>query len=629
MKNFFQKLRGWADKLSFLSLPLCFASFVFLDYAFRLFYRFVGTTRLLALRPMAFTLCWSLLLTCLVSLLPRLGRRIAMLVLILLFALLTVTHGVMYNVFGHFFSFADMNFAGDGARFFSWSYFNLRKAFVLCVVLAVLLMVLAAFLAGKPRPGGKRWKTRVAVLVLAVLAAVPIGLLHAQLLPEEEGISWDTTYDPSSDESAYKAFSDPNRCLNLAGLYQYTFRDLTVSLGLGENRQSAEKLTEYYESRADEISGENEMTGLMKGKNLIMIMLESADTWLATPEYMPNLWKIREQSVDFTRFYTPLFLSAGTFNTEIISQTGLIPTATGLPASAFSTNSFPLSLAHLFAKEGYTVNSFHSASPAIYSRGSVHVNLGFEAYHNYVDMNMDNYQLDSQMMNGYDLMVSDEKFFTFIITYSGHGPYTEEMGVIAAPHYDAAKKAVAASGVSSTPENMEEYTRAVAHAMEADAFIGQLLDRLEQDGLLENTALLFYADHYGKYMSDRDFLAQVKGAARGTPDQFRTPCFLYLPGVEAKKEEKLCSSVDLAPTVVNLFDLDAPRNYYPGDDIFGDKEGFVIFPNYEWLDEDGYWDLEAQTGASEDVAARAADIRERVRNSIDVLKTDYFKFREE
>ena len=55
---------------------------------------------------------------------------------------------------------------------------------------------------------------------------------------------------------------------------------------------------------------------------------------------------------------------------------------TGLSSSVYSTNSFPFSLANLFEGAGYTANSFHSASPDIYSRGSVHVNLGFEAYNN-------------------------------------------------------------------------------------------------------------------------------------------------------------------------------------------------------------------------------------------------------
>ena len=85
---------------------------------------------------------------------------------------------------------------------------------------------------------------------------------------------------------------------------------------------------------------------------MLMVMLESIDTWLLTPEYMPNLYALQQQGTNFVHNYTPLFLSAGTFNTEFISQTGLLPSVTGLSSSIYSTNSFPFSLAHQFSPAG-------------------------------------------------------------------------------------------------------------------------------------------------------------------------------------------------------------------------------------------------------------------------------------
>ena len=118
---------------------------------------------------------------------------------------------------------------------------------------------------------------------------------------------------------------------------------------------------------------------------------------------------------------------------------------------------------------------------------------------------MNDYMLDAQMLGGYELMTEGDRFYSYIITYSGHGPYTQEMDNIAGPHLKEAQAAVERSGVTGSAENMEEYTRAVAHAMETDQFIGQLVERLEAEGLLENTALVLYADHYGKYMTDKEF----------------------------------------------------------------------------------------------------------------------------
>lgn len=619
------QIKNLTRKLSFLSLPLCFLSFFFLDFSFRFFYRFTGTTALLSWKPLLFTFGWALLLTALISLLPRRGRRIAMLSLIAVFSLLAIVHGVLYRLVGKMFTFSDMNFAGDGARFFSWTYLNLRKAFFLCILFAVLLMALAAILAQKPREGAIYRKRLIAGLGTAIAAAAVIVSVHFSLMPKTENMWWGNTYDPNSESEVYKDFSDPNRCAMLTGLYQYTFRDLAISLGLGQNRGDIRELDAFYEQRGTEISGENEMTGALQGKNLIMVMLESIDTWLITPEYMPNLCAIQQESVDFTNFYTPVFLSAATFNTEIISQTGLIPAVSGLSASAYSTNAFPFSLANGFRELDYRVNSFHSASPAIYSRGTVHTNLGFEAYHNYVDMGMDNYQLDSQLINGYDLMTPEEPFYSFLITYSGHGPYTEEMQVISDPHYEKAKKAVEHSGETGSLENMEEYVNAVAHAMETDKFIGKLIGRLEEDDRLKDTALVFYTDHYGKYMSDRSFLLQVKGIADDGFSLYHTPCFLYGGGLSPKKVEKLCSSVDLAPTIANLYSLPVDLKYYMGDDIFGDRGGVVPLPNNAWYDGETCYSSNYQGEVTDEMSARSAEIKKRISASADTLKCDYFK----
>ncbi len=622
MKKFFEQVK----KFSFLSLPLCFFSLVFLDFSLRLFYGFLGDTALLSWKPVAFTLGWSLLLTGLAALLPRLGRRILMGVYALLFGLLGLTHGVMYNIFGHFFTFSDMNFAGDGAKFFSWSYFRLRKAFVLCLVLFLLMMAAAILLARKPEPGARRWKVRIAALCAAVVGVIAVFFTHTKLMPAGDNMWWGNAYNPYSEAEVYREFTDANRCLDLTGLYQYTFRDFTVSFGIGGDHRDAEKLDAAFESR--EVSGENEMTGALKGKNLIMVMMESVDTWLVTPDYMPNLYALQQAGVNFENFYTPLYLTAGTFNTEIISQTGMIPAVSGMPSAAYSTNSFPLSLANLFRQEGYTANSFHSAYPSIYSRGSVHTNLGFEAYHCFEQMGMDDYQLDSQMIRAYDQIApKDGSFFTYIITYSGHGPYNEEMQNIAAPHYQAAQAAVERSGVTGSKENMEEYTRAVAHAMETDQFVGELADKLKEEGRLEDTALLFYADHYGKYITDKEFLHQIKGIPSGDQTElYHTPCFLYGGGLKARTVDKYASSPDLVPTLVNLFSLPADARYYAGDDIFGDKGGVVMFPNYAWYDGETYYSADSQGEGNQKAAEISAQVKERMTVSMNALKCDYFKY---
>ena len=153
MQEWKEKIRIVRGRLAWASLPLCFCGLVLFDVALRFFYRAAGSTRFLDWRAFVFTGAWSLLLTGAAALLPPLGRRIAMGVYAVFFGLLSVVHGVMFNIFGEFFTFSDTNFAGDGAKFFSLSYLNLRKALVASIVLAMLLLAVGAWLVPQAPTG--------------------------------------------------------------------------------------------------------------------------------------------------------------------------------------------------------------------------------------------------------------------------------------------------------------------------------------------------------------------------------------------------------------------------------------------------------------------------------------------
>lgn len=568
---------------SILAPALFFLVLMALDIGFRWIYGFAAPAGLADRNTiLLFDAAWAGFLTALTMALPGKLRKAAMILLGLVFVILALVHGVLFQIFGHFFSFADMRFADEGAKFFSWSYFKLRKAFLLGLVLAVCGIVVSALLVPK-----SKWSpNRLLMLVLAGLCLLGAWAGHMKLMPEAKAMGWAVKYDLSNPSTIYGDFNDPNKCVHLVGLYQYTARDLYRFLGFETTGRSAEELDEYFAQRAEQLGGDTEMTGAFRDKNLIMVMMESMDTWFLTPEYMPNLWKVQEEGVNFANHYAPLYLTAGTFCTEFVSQTGLIPSGSQ-DASVYPSNEFPLSLAHLFRNLGYSANSFHAANPVIYSRGVIHQNLGFEAYHNYVDMGMDDYMLDSQMIRAFDQMVSDDPFFTFIITYSGHGPYTEDYSNISGPHIEKAKAAVAASGVTGDQDNMSQYTLAVAHAMETDAFIGELMEQLEASGHDEDTVVLFYTDHYGKYMTDKEFLAQVKGVSSASPELYRVPCILWAKGLEPQTVTKYTSTPDIAPTIVKLFGLDADCRYFVGDDMFGTEGNFVILPGYQYAAPEG------------------------------------------
>ncbi len=551
-----------------LHLILFCGGLLALDLGFRWFCRFAQAVGLLnTLKLMPFTVGWVILFAAVASFLPRLARRIYMIVLGSIFSILCVVHGIFINMFRKFFSVTDLMFAGDGAAFLDLSYLVIRKILLLWILLCLAVMILAAFLI--PPRAQSRWLPGV---IAAVIGIAILLITRYAILGSSNTISWDQNSDPAF---LYEDFSDSRATLSMLGIYQYTFRDLQQAIpektSLTEDDFAA--ISDFAASRSH---AANDMTGLLAGKNLILVQLEAIDTWMLDG-YMPALRAVKENSISFSNHYTPAYITGGTFNTEFMVLSGLLPGTADAPANVYTHNEFPNSLATLFRQKGYIANSFHGSEGNIYSRDAVHANLGFEEYYSGTEMGMENYTLDSHMAAAFDTMAPAESpFFSFVITYSGHGPYGETNPIYLAHAEQAQAQALRTDG---------NYVYAVAHAMETDLFVQELMAYLETSGLLENTAVVFYADHYNYYMLDDPLNMEIKGVDNLNLLQ-RTDFFIYSKDLAPAVIDKTTSTIDVLPTLANLFGLDAEYGLLTGDDIFSDKAGYVFFNDNTWVGSD-------------------------------------------
>ena len=587
------RLKQIESFLGKLSPAVFFVLLILLDLSFRYFYRDAATMLMDKKGPLLFTLCWAALLTGLAWILPRKVRRFFMPFVVILNVLVCFTHGVMHHLFGNFFAISDLYYAGDGAKFFSLTYIVIRKGFVVCAALAVVAIILVSIWDKEEKKD--KWALRhllPGVLVVA-LGVGGIAVQHNRILGGlRETMSW-ADNGTIRDADIYKEMGDVNKSMYLCGIYQYLWRSFSVTTGLGDSIQNGEtyRLLDQYFASSDKVNHPaNDMSGVLEGKNCFFILLESIDSWMLNEDYMPNLYALKEKSVDFTNHFSTLYISAATFNTEFIANTGQIPPSAGLDTKCYQQSTFPTSLAKLFEAKGYMAKSFHSADPTIYNRGKIHLNLGYESYSYWPSMGMDNFHLDSQMTGGMRWMTEGDPFFTFILTYSGHGPYTDTLADISDRHIDDANAAIARRCTSERALADPEFPIAVAHAMETDEFVGNLVAELENRGLTDDTVLVFFTDHYSKYMTDTDLVMELKGA-ENMDLICNTPFFIYSPALEPQKITRVTQTADIAPTMANLFALDVNYAWYPGFDafgsdsgIFGDGRGVAVFRSGAWYD---------------------------------------------
>jgi arylsulfatase A-like enzyme len=97
-----------------------------------------------------------------------------------------------------------------------------------------------------------------------------------------------------------------------------------------------------------------------------------------------------------------------------------------------------------------------------------------------------------------------------------------------------------------------------------DDHIGQLLDKLDQTGLADNTIVVFYGDH-GYGLGERN-----KYFSKGTPDNtgFHTPIVFRVPGGRQNVAiDKAVTLIDVYPTLSDLCGLPRPRTPLDGSSL--------------------------------------------------------------
>ncbi len=604
---------SWRDKggiRPWLYLPLAFCSLVLLDLVLRFVFAPLNAHPDFPV-PLPATLLWCAILTGLASILPGRLKKVYLAAVFLLFAILTLVHTALQHLFHRFFLISTLAFAADGANFADRSYIRIDLPIVLAVLAGLALMVFAILLApGKENKTSYRSRLLPGLLLMAA-GTVGLFFLQQNFLIARNGPAWNGSDQPAS---IYDRFTDSTNALLLSGLYQYTFRDLSLSLGLPNklNEQERQDVKTFAGARRKTYSN-NEYTGRFQGKNLILIQLEAIDTWMLSEQYMPNLSRLKKDSIVFANHYSPAFITAGTLNTEFIVNTGLLPAMGTLSSLAHERNAFPYSLANQFVSAGYTAESFHGSEGTVYNRSALHPNWGYERYNSGEDMQMESYMLDRFLMSGYDQMVRQSPFFSFIITYSGHGPYSAENGIYRAHTAEAEAAATRTDG---------NYVYAVGHAMETDQFIGELTKQLEQDGRLDDTVLVFYADHYNYYMMDDKLNMEIKGVDNVDMLQ-HTDFFIYAKGEKPQTVQKVTSSLDVLPTLSNLFGLEDSGMVYLGNDAFSYSGGYVFFSNGSLFDGKNY--IPAGGEGPPGTKVRFAEIADTLRMGNLILKSDFFR----
>ena len=343
----------------------------------------------------------------------------------------------------------------------------------------------------------------------------------------------------------------------------------------------------------------NEYTGMFEGYNLIYLTAEGFSTYAIHPELTPTLYKLANSGFVFTNYYVPLWQTS-TSDGEYVNCTGLIPDGQ-FSMRKSGANYMGFSLPGFFAKEGVTSYAYHNNTMSYYDRHITHPNLGYvfkasklgacsEAEYGQNIFPMEN--PGKWPASDYEMMVGTvpeyiglERFHVYYMTISGHMYYSFSGNSMSSKNREAVKHL-----------DMTENARAYyACHIELDKALKYLLEQLEAAGKLDNTVICLSADHYPYAMTEGEYEELAGKDLSQNMDKFRNTLILWNTGItEPIVVEKACCSMDILPTLLNLFGLKFDSRMYAGRDIFSAEEGMVIFNNRSFVTDTVIYDKKAK-----------------------------------
>lgn len=541
-----------------------------------------------------FNIVWILLFFIFLYVLKPKVRKVIACIFNILLLLISLANYFMYSYFYSVFSWKDLVLSGEGFSFIDSIFKFINLKIILFTLTSIDMILLVYKTRTKRTYKFKSIQSLILVIMIIVLFGVRRIYINNNLNSVNDG--WNSNNVISNDSNYYQNWNSPTRLVKICGIYEYLIKDFYNSFIKKDNSVEARLFVNNY---IDENYKEdnNEYTGIFKDKNLIFVMMESMDDWLVNEDVTPTMYMMMQHGFNFNNHYSPGYVTGDTANTEFIANTGMYPVINKLsPNYAYVNNSYPYSIANLFKNEGYTVNSFHRSGGGIYNRENMHISLGYEKYYNYVDMGIsdDNLDLDSYIIrDGYDKIISDNKFMSFIITYSPHSPYT----------YNKIECQTNLSDIKTIyPElDKEELLCAYSAARETDNMFKLLLEKLKNDNLLDDTIIVAFTDHPNKLVIRDDETEKLN----------KTIFYIYDHDMNSNQIDTITSSINILPTVINLFGI--KNNYlYSGYDALDTNEEYVIFKDYTYFD-------------GKEVKTVTKEYKDKLEYSSDILSSDYYK----
>lgn len=386
----------------------------------------------------------------------------------------------------------------------------------------------------------------------------------------------------------------------------------------------------------------NQYTGLFAGKNLIFITAEAFAKEVIDPELTPTLYRLANKGIRFDDYYQPKW-GAGTTSGEFSNLVGLVPTNGGSCMLEAHQQDLFLVMGKQLQKLGYASAAYHNNDYKFYDRHKNHPFLGFDYFMGYGNGMEEGVtgqwpQSDLEMLEfTLPKHVDKTPFNLYYMSVSGHSVYTIKGNAMSRKNYDEVNAFAERTG-KTWSEPLKCY---MAANLELEKALEYTLKTLEEAGILEDTVIAISPDHFPYGLENTktksgNALEELYGPIT-KQDHDHNALIIWSPCVEDKNivVEDPVYSLDILPTLSNLFGLDYDSRLLVGRDVLSTAEPLVLWPNFCWKTDRGYYDASngefIPTEGAEPVDEAYIDrikaiVKNKLHYSSQVLELDYFKY---
>ncbi|MFD1032328.1 LTA synthase family protein [Metaplanococcus flavidus] len=319
--------------------------------------------------------------------------------------------------------------------------------------------------------------------------------------------------------------------------------------------------------------------------NVIVVQLESfqssvIDQTINGQELTPNLNKLKDETMYFPNFYHQTH-EGRTSDAEFVTLTSLQPVKSGSVYTQYEEHDFDGLPAHL-QDYGYDTAAMHAFERSFWNRDKIYQNIGFDRFYSKEDFSENKkigLALNDKDFLSQSLSYTSElnrPFFAFMVALTSHTPY----------EFPEEHKKLDLSGYED--DLVKGYYHTIHYVDEA---VGQMKNEMEENGLWEDSLVIFYGDHDSGLSKRGTELAKDAGAdnivALFELDH-GVPLFIKPPGTKAGEiNENVGGQIDIASTILDILDIEPP--FMLGDSLLDEHDNMSVFRDGSFRFDDFYY----------------------------------------